>query len=334
MLFDSRSKELGLIAMSEPDSHSGPIFIVGAPRSGTTMLQYMLRSHPRLSLPTGESHFFIPLHRRAAEFGDLSARANIRKVLEAMYTQSAEFLETDLHGLRFDIERLADDLHSEGRHTVRDIVAGLFEKNAAGEGKARWGDKTPYYVLQLPRIFDWFPDAQVIHLIRDGRDVALSLFARAHDFAVYNTYHAAKYWEQYVTVGAEHGRKLGPERYMELRYEDILDDQRGSMSRVCDFLGEEFQESVIDFKKAGNAGKTPLVQESVRQANQEKWRKKMTQRQIEVFESAAGSTLKAFGYRTVTDCHSLPLAIRAAFRLHNKIRKKAARIIRADDQSP
>jgi hypothetical protein len=295
------------------------------------MLQYMLRSHPRISLPTGESHFFIPLYRNAETFGDLSQPENIRRVLQAMYAQSAEFLDTDLHGLRFDIDRLTNEFHSAGRRTVRDVVAGLFEKNAAGEGKARWGDKTPYYILQLPKIFDWFPDAQVIHLIRDGRDVALSMFARADDFAVYNTYHAAKYWEQYVTVGHDQGSKFSPDRYMELRYEDILDDQRGSMKKICGFLGEDFDESLINFKKASIAGKTPLVQASVQKSNQEKWRTEMTKRQIEIFESAAGATLKAFGYQVITDCRRLPLPVRAAYRLHNKFRsmsvkrKKAAR---------
>ena len=290
------------------------------------MLQYMLRSHPRISLPTGESHFLIPLYRNAETFGDLSQPENIRRVLQAMYAQSAEFLDTDLHGLRFDIDRLTSEFHSAGRRTVRDVVAGLFEKNAAREGKARWGDKTPYYILQLPKIFDWFPDAQVIHLIRDGRDVALSMFARADDFGVYHTYHAAKYWEQYVTVGHERGSELGPERYMELRYEDILDDQRGSMQKVCDFLGEDFDESLINFKKANIAGKTPLVQRSVQKSNQEKWRTEMTKRQIGIFESAAGATLKAFGYQVITDCRRLPLPVRVAYRAHNKFRTMTAKL--------
>jgi hypothetical protein len=74
----------------------GPVFIVGAPRSGTTLLQYRLRNHPRSSLPTGESHFFIPLLAREAEFGDLRDAQNIARVLQAMHRQSKEFLETDL----------------------------------------------------------------------------------------------------------------------------------------------------------------------------------------------------------------------------------------------
>src|SRR5512143_680432 len=108
---------------AQPDLslHTGPVFIVGAPRSGTTLLQYMLRSHPALSLPTGESHFFVPLYRNAAQYGDLSQAENVRRVLQAMYMQSADFLDTDLHGIKFDIQQLTQEFVAEGRRTMRDL---------------------------------------------------------------------------------------------------------------------------------------------------------------------------------------------------------------------
>ena len=296
---------------------NGPIFIVGAPRSGTTLLQYMLRSHPRISLPTGESHFFVPLYRDAGNYGDLSKHKNIRLVLEAMYRQSADFLDTDLHGLTFDIVKLTDEFHAEKRFSMQSIIAGLFEKNAALEGKARWGDKTPYYVLHIPKLLEWFPNAQIIHLIRDGRDVALSLFARRYDFGVYNTYFAAKYWQQYVETGHAYGAGLPNSTYLEIRYEDILRDPRAVMLKICDFLGEEFSESLLNFKKAGQAGKTPLVQKPVQSSNVEKWRKHLSKWHIRVFESAAGDTLSRFGYPLLTGARPLPFVLRAAYRAHN-----------------
>jgi len=296
----------------------GPIFIVGAPRSGTTLLQYMLRSHPRISLPTGESHFIVPLYRNAATFGDLTKIENIRTVLAEMYRRSADFLDTDLHGFKFDIDTCAKRLHSKGCNTLPDIVAGLFSENAAGEGKIRWGDKTPYYVLHLPKILDWFPDAQVIHLVRDGRDCALSLFSRRHDFRVYNTYHAAKYWQQYVEAGRAWGLEAGGHIYLEIRYEDILADPAKALHRVCEFLDEEYSDMVVNFKKAGEAGKTPLVQRSVQSENTQKWRQSMSLRQIRVFESAAGDTLEACGYPVTTSTRRMPLPLRGAYRLHNR----------------
>jgi hypothetical protein len=305
---------------SSPPAHrQGPIFIVGAPRSGTTMLQYRLRNHPRLSLPTGESHFFIPLYRSQAQYGDLSQLDNIRRVLQAMYDQSRDFLETDLHGMTFDIDVLAREFHEQGRHTLPAIISGIFEKNAQGEGKSRWGDKTPYYVMHLPKLIEWFPDAQIVHLIRDGRDVALSLFGRQHDFSVYNTYFAAEYWESYVEKGHALGKQLPSHQYMELRYVDFLKDPEGNMQRICTFLGEEYTPELFDVASVDDPGKTPLVHKPLKADNAGKWRSQMTAAQIRAFESVAGNTLREFGYELMTPAKPPSLIVKAAYRLHNRL---------------
>lgn len=307
-------------------SPKGPVFIVGAPRSGTTLLQYMLRSHPAISLPTGESHFFIPLYRNAAQYGDLSQLDNVKRVLQAMEAQSAEFLYTDLHGLKFDVETLAQAFVDEGRCTMRDIVTGVFEKNAAAENKPRWGDKTPYYVQHIHKLLEWWPDAQIIHIIRDGRDVALSMFARRHDFRAYNTYHVAKQWEQYVETGRQQGRQIPASQYMELRYEDMIGDQKWALQTICAFLGEAYSDALLEYKKSGEAGKTPLLQKPIQKFNKDKWKHDMTPWQIKVFESAAAETLKKFGYPLTTPRKRLPLPLRATFRWHHAL---AARWYRA-----
>ncbi|WP_200226043.1 sulfotransferase family protein [Rubrivivax gelatinosus] len=294
-----------------------PLFIVGAPRSGTTLLQYMLRAHPGLSIPTGESHFIVPLMRDEAAYGDLSQRENVVAVLQAMHRQRAEFVDTDLHGLRFDVQALADRFVAEGRRTMRELVAGLFEANARGEGKPRWGDKTPYYVLQMPALLGWWPQAQFIHVVRDGRDVALSLMGRRDDFYVYNTYFAARYWEQYVEAGRTHGEALPPRQYLELRYEELLQAPRQALGAVCDFLGLEFQDSVLDYRRPAGGGKTPLLQGPLQTANAGKWRHEMSPSQVRVFERAAGATLERFGYPVSTPGPRLPLPVRAAYRWHN-----------------
>lgn len=298
---------------------NGPLFIVGAPRSGTTLLQYMLRSHPSLSIPTGESHFFVPLMRNEALYGDLAQPENVRRVLQAMHRQSAGFLETDLHGVRFDVEALTTQLVAQGRRTMRDLITGLFEMNAAGEGKPRWGDKTPYYVLHMPALLRWWPDAQFIHIVRDGRDVALSLFERKHDFGVYNTYFAARYWEQYVETGRVQGAALPPGRYMQIHYRDLLADQRGTLLKICVFLGLDFDEALINFKKSGEAGKTPLLQQPIQKGNVDKWRTAMSPAQIAAFEGGAAEALRAFGYPLVTSGKRLPFHMRALYRGHNAL---------------
>jgi hypothetical protein len=296
-----------------------PVFIVGAPRSGTTLLQYILRSHPNISLPTGESHFFIPLYRNASLYGDLNLVENIKKVLSAMYQQSAEFLDTDLHGIKFDINQLSHDFHREGRNSITSIIAGLFEKNASGEGKQRWGDKTPYYVLHMQTILQMFPGAQFIHIIRDGRDCALSLLERKHDFGVYNLFFAAKYWEMYVEIGRNIGGKLPKDVYLEVKYEDLLSNPESVMQGVCTFLNEPYSDQLINYKKSGGAGKTPLLQAPIQNNNQNKWAQKMSSRQIRLFEGAVGKSLEQCGYPLQTPAQPVALAEKAWWRLQNMV---------------
>lgn len=243
----------------------------------------------------------------------------MRRVLEVMEAKSAEFLYTDLHGLKFDIEALTREFVGEGRKTMRDIIAGLFEKNATGEGKSRWGDKTPYYVLHIPKLLEWWPDTQIIHVIRDGRDVALSMFARRHDFHLYNVYLAAVEWQRYVETGHRLGVDVREGHYLEIRYEDIIGDQRGALQNICSFLGEAYSEDLLNYKKSGMAGKTPLLQKNVQKDNHDKWRTEMTPWQIRVFESAAGATLGKFGYPLITSGDRLPLPLRAMYRGHQAV---------------
>ncbi|MEZ0148381.1 MAG: sulfotransferase [Candidatus Reddybacter sp.] len=299
-------------------NHStSPIFIVGAPRSGTTLLQYMLRSHPDISMPTGESHFFIPLLRHEKEYGDLRKIEDIRSVLLRMHDQSANFLDTDLHGVDFDIDHLSIALHKKQCTTMAQLISGLFELNAKGENARRWGDKTPYYVLHMKMLLERFPGAQFIHLIRDGRDCALSMFQRKHDFRVYNTFFAAKYWEIYVELGRNVGIEIGPKNYHEIRYEDLLENPELVLKGVCNFLNEKYSESLVNFKKSGEAGKTPLLQQPIQKQNQEKWRTNMSPRQIKLFENTVAETLTACNYQLLNKPKTIPIIEKAIWRTHN-----------------
>jgi len=278
-----------------PASQDHPVFIVGAARSGTTLLQYMLRSHPELSLPTGESHFLIPFRQRSAEYGDLTEKSNLRRLLFDIYEFKRPFFDEEFHGLRFDADWLTDRLHAAGCASFADVVSALFQLNAMGEGKHRWGDKTPYYILHLDTLLDMFPNAKVVHIIRDGRDCALSMLQRKWDLKIFNTYHAAYLWNRYVTAGRRFGEKH-PERYFEFRYEDMLSAPESVMERLCGFLGIEFSDAVINYKKTTVPGKTPLLTQPLKKDNTAKWKKAMPEHQVQVFEAMAGDTLGACGY--------------------------------------
>ena len=311
--------------MSDRHPH-GPIFVVGAARSGTTLLQYMLGSHPNISAPTGESQFIIPLQRDASKFGGLTELANIERVLLEMQRISPEFIDTDLHGMRFDAPSLARDCVKHGADSITKIISHVYETNARGEGKQRWLDKTPYYILNLDTILSMFPDAQIIHLIRDGRDNVLSMLARKHDLRLFNVHHAAKTWQQYVEAGQSFGRHLTANQYHEIRYEDLVSDPTKHMADICEFLGEVFDPAVVAFKKSRDSGtKTPMLKQSIQGGNTNKWRTQMTPRSIRVVEGAVGETLERNGYQISTSTVRLPLLVRAGYRVHEYISRWISR---------
>ena len=265
----------------------------------------MLRSHPRISIPPGESHFFVPILQRANEFGNLEDENGLREVLDAMERLAPRFFAKELLGVEFDSRKLAGEMHQAGVRSVAKVIRHLFDLNAHGEGKARWGDKTPYYSLHIPLLSREFPDAQFIHIVRDGRDCALSMLERRFDLGIYTTYHAADIWKHYVDSAHGNAAALGPSRYLEFRYEDLLEAPEPTMRAICDFLGEEFDISVVDYQKTQNAGATPLLQKPVQRANKEKWRTRMSGRAIALFESVSSETLARHGYPLAAKPHRL-----------------------------
>jgi len=304
---------------------TGPLFIIGAPRSGTTLLQYMLRSHPRISLPTGESHFMVPLYRNSSLYGNLRDPENMHKLLVAIYRRSADFIDSDLHGIEFDIDTLVERFCGQNISTIPGVIRGLLELNAHGEGKVRWGDKTPYYSLHVPVIMEMFPDAQIIHIIRDGRDCALSMLGRRYDLDIHNIFEAAMLWKQYVTAGQEAGRTLDNNTYHELHYENLLSDNVGVIKSICDYLGEEFSESVIEFNKPSSRGKTPLLSKPVQTNNSGKWKVQMTRWQQLVFETVSGDTLVSNGYDLAYGKRQLWPWISLPYRLHQRYSSRLVR---------
>ena len=296
-----------------------PIFIIGSGRSGTTLLQRMLRSHSNISSPTGESHFFIPLYKYPDKYGDLSQAENVKKVLEEMRRISREFCEEDLHGLKFDTTALANEFVDKGVNSTLDIISLLLTKNALGENKNRWLEKTPYYILHISTLLKMFPDAQFVHIIRDGRDCALSMLERKYDLKIFNIYQAAKIWSRYVDMGQEAKEYLSSDVYFEFRYEDLISDPETKVKEICTFLGEKYEDNVVDFIKSQDPkNKTPMLKKGIQKNNFDKWRTKMTIWQIRVFESVAGDTLKRNNYSVSTKCKPIFLPIRIFYRLHEK----------------
>ena len=207
-----------------------PVFVLGCNRSGTKFLYHTLLSAGGFAIYYAESAAFklLGLH-----FGNLASRRNRRKLLDA-YFASRLFCRTGLDPKDID-ERVMDDCRNAG-----DFLRIVMEAIARKQGVRRWAESTPLHLVYLPLIKKEIPDALVLHIIRDGRDVAASLqrigmvrplpWDRSRDFLV-----RAIFWKWLVSKGRRHGQVLGGD-YMEVHYEDLVGNPRETVARVGKFI--------------------------------------------------------------------------------------------------
>jgi hypothetical protein len=281
---------------------AAPIFIVGCPRSGTTMLRNLLCAHPHLTFP-GESHFIPDFYRGYGDPRDArEARRLAARILKVSWVRRWE--------LPLDADSFADC------RSFREVLCCLFEAWARQENKPRWGEKTPGYVNEIPLLVKLFPGARIIHIYRDGRDVALSwIRTRYHP---HNVYTAAKMWKSWVSAGRRAGAALPRETYLEVCYEQLLQEPRANMQRVCEFIGEPFDEKVLRPSRPFRPGarqRQPLSAEII-STNFGKWKTGMPYRDQVMFESVAGDLLETLGYETEGRVRHISIAERLAWNLH------------------
>jgi hypothetical protein len=211
---DAAEEEIGPSPSEHVHGDGGaPIFIVGCQRSGTTLLRLMLDSHPRISC--------------GPESGLLSD-------LAALQTRNAGYLRNYGLSAEYWDARFAQFFHS-------------FKADyAAMKGKARWADKTPKYALSLDYILRLFPSCQIVHMIRDGRDVVASHRDR---WGYWSAIKATVKWPRYIQAARATGAQLGPQRYIEVRYEDLVHDPESTLRTLLEFLHEPWDAGVLEHDK-------------------------------------------------------------------------------------
>lgn len=215
-----------------------PIFVVGCPRSGTTMLQLMLHAHGRIAIPP-ETRFLLEGYRNRRNFGDLRDADNRRGLARWIVARP----QTRFVDLGLDPEEVTEEIVA-GPPTLGSAMAIVFRAYARRFGKPRWGDKRPAYVSNLPLLSRLFPDAQIVHIVRDGRDCVASLGEMPWHKA--GIYEAVSAWAQAVSHGQWASRALGPDSYYEVRYERLVTDPEHELVALCRFLGEEYDPAMTD----------------------------------------------------------------------------------------
>jgi len=287
----------GAAAAGRPD---GPVFVVGAPRSGTTLLRAMLNRHPRLAL-CDETFFFYWVAQRRRVFGDLADSARRARAVD-------RFLETRRIGrLGLDLEALRAHLHREATSYPR-FLRELIAFYARAQGKPRGGEKTPQHAQVAATLLDWYPDATLIHLVRDPRDVVASL--RRMPWGSGSPCADAALWRDCV-AGAEACER--DPRFLLVRYETLIERPGAELARVCAALGEEFAPAMLEGEPGRRSDRWwfERAQGGVETTRVERWRSELSPDDVAVVEWVAGERLARYGYVAAAPPAGAALRLRA-----------------------
>jgi hypothetical protein len=266
----------------------------------------MLDRNSQLAVP--DESFFVPL----------LADRHLRRVRADEFLDDVRRLKT-VREWGVPLDKLRARL--DGEVPIARAIAAIYEVYAEEQRKRRWGDKTPMYMRHLRLLRRLFPDAQYVHLIRDGRNAALSFLSMPAGIAFETWAHPrnvadfAAVWRSEVTAARRLGRKIGPDRYLEVRYEDLVADPTGVLQRICDFAGLPFERGMLDH------GASPSAQKAHQQSlNQpltpglRDWHAEMRAEDVGAFEGVAGDLLAELGYETSSGADARGRARRAAYR--------------------
>ena len=274
-----------------------PVFVLGCGRSGTTLLYHMLLSAGNFAVYRVESNIINLLEPR---FGDLSVPGTKRRMLEAWYNSRLYTLS----GL--DKEEIAAKIMAECRNGG-DFLRIIMTEMCRKQGVQRWADTTPEHILHLHRIKETIPDALIIHIIRDGRDVALSTDKLGYIHRLPWDRKPSKmvcglYWDWMVNKGRRDGRDLGND-YTEVHFEELVSKPHESLGRLGEFIGQE-----LDYNRIREVGIGSVSAPNSSFGDGKKgdfnpagrWRNGFPPDELEKLEGLIGRTLEENGYELST----------------------------------
>jgi hypothetical protein len=246
----------------------------------------MLNAHPQIAVPP-ESRFVVELYRE----NDEVAAEDFLQFLSAHRMFAA---------WRLSIDDVREEIGPSSRLHYSDAIESAYRAYAKKRGKTCWGDKTPRYIEHIPLLARLFPEARFVHQVRDGRNVALSY--TDVPFGPKTVAGAAALWRHRLAAGMRDGRPLGRAQYIELRYEDLVREPTAYSKQLCDFLGVEFDQKMVDYPRFPDSD---VLDRATRYnphvtkpptTDVRSWDREMSPRQIEVFETVAGDILEEFDY--------------------------------------
>ena len=278
-----------------PNSEAlAPIFIVGMPRSGTTLLTSMLSAHPRIAIAP-ETHYLCYWMREYKSL-NLSAPKDFDIFWQAI-SRSQRFSYFGINA-----NKTRERIVAKGFPSHCHILWGWLEEYAHTINKPRWVEKTPLHYQHLHQLFTWFPNAHVIWILRDPRAVAASL--QKVPWASNYVHIHAQHWQESITRFEQNWQ--GDSRVMLLQYENLVQQPEKYLANVCDFLGETYTPAILQIR---SAFQTPIINRqgwAVQHLNSalqpisanaiDKWQQDLAKHEIEIIESRTFPYAADYGY--------------------------------------
>lgn len=258
-----------------------PVFVVGMNGSGTTMLLDCLGHHPSLYGFPVETRTLPDILARLG--GELDDDKRFRKLWDALAAVPAFAV------MNHDVKPPVPVDWRDYPRQASAVVDYFFRYFALDHGKSRWLEKTPQHAQHIELLAAHFPGAKFIHMIRDGRDCAVSFerrWKRTPELTVYR-------WKNVVRLCREQGQRLGSERYLELHYEVLTEEPQRWMKQVCEFVGVDYDPVVLTSRLPEHASQ---AQTGTIMAQSARWRKAFTARKTMKLEAIGGGLLRELGY--------------------------------------
>jgi hypothetical protein len=275
------------------------LFIVGCPRSGTTVLKRLVEAHPDVTI-THETHWVADRYKNGK---GVTPEGTVTPDLISSLVEYHRFARWPME--REDLERL---IVTDEPVSYAEFVSGFYDLYSGQSGKHLVGDKTPRYVREIPILHHLWPRVKFVHVVRDGRDVSLSainwkkstnLARRFPTWREDPVTTAALWWSWLVRLGREDGGPLGPDLYHELRYEALIRDPEAACRTLCEFLNVSYDDAMLHFHEGRTKSQPGLdakkawlpVTPGLRD-----WRTQMPAADVERFEATVGGLLEDLGY--------------------------------------
>lgn len=274
--------------MAKDHHFTGPVFVVGMPRSGTKLLESILNRHPLIAITENESHCIPYFFNTINKYGDLKDFENFGSFYND-FSRTTFFQRLTKRDSFIDKESWHKEITS---WSYAGIIEAFYQLYAKKKDKQIWGDKTPSYMLHLPLLKSLFPRAKFIHIIRDARDYCLSINKAWNK----NIYRAAQRWHDSIRKCQEDAKMLPSPDYLEVRYEQLIDSPERTTKLICGFLDVSYNRNMTSLQKpTENLGDAKNFV-GILKNNYGKWEKYLAEKNLMKIERICGSLLSELGY--------------------------------------